>query len=117
MDTKTRAEKILKFRGSVEGSIDARKLYIEFITSQLDEAVREAENKLRSQILQLALAGREAELLKITYAEGFASAREKAAGIAETARMDVSQQPENKVISIAISYREIIAERIRAMEP
>lgn len=95
MDIKVRAEKIWRLLAEpVSGTVsEMKRNEIEYITSQLDEAVREAV------------------LYSAPYAEGrkdgFDAAREKAAGIFE----DCDTQEFG-----ATADMKAIAERIRAME-
>lgn len=98
MDTKTRAEKITDFIHQWEGW-NARYhqpqfgRLVDFINSQLDEAVAEAVTDM-SKSANI--------LLESAHAEGFAAARDQAAGIVKEGSRHL--------------YVDEIAERIRAME-
>lgn len=85
MDNKTRAEKIVSrlVTERCSGDGDYTRL-TDLITSQIDEAVREAvdeEYKTNQEHICCRCGQRKC------YAEGFAAAREKAAGIAEADKM------------------------------
>jgi hypothetical protein len=102
MDTKTRAEKIV---GMAEKYINRdRTLFTDFITSQLDEAVREARAECDHEPCDVCID-------KFN-AQGFAAGREKAAGIAKE-----FECPGGSKHSCGCSVTgKLIAERIRALE-
>lgn len=84
MDTKTRAEKIVtKFNSEGACLSNTDETYLqELITTQLDEAVREAE---ALAYVQGQIDGTKREEIKWVD-RGFTAAKEKAAGIAKTLR-------------------------------
>lgn len=105
MDTKTRAESILKtikplLPDEAWHGNHLRNLR-EFLTSQLDEAVKEAE-----VVRVISLAERDVQ----NFEDGFAAAREKAAGIAMT-HFEQTEYHDDTTCDCG----GVIAERIRAM--
>lgn len=114
MDTKTRAEKILlKALGhkSVAWN-EFGKEQLKFITSQLDEAVREARGERDKAFVGIVLrASREGKR------KGFAAAREKAAGIAENTWDYIPQETWDEGFEPGYELtQKTAAERIRAMK-
>lgn len=97
MDTKTRAEKIIGLMGISEDFYEREK-YIDRITSQLDESVREARESLKAEMMPKTEV----------YQEGFAAAKEKAAGIAES-------RPTGSADDGLVVQSDIVA-NIRAMQ-
>lgn len=97
MTNQERAEKISQKPFPQRWDSEGFKQWVDFITSQFDEAVREAVDGLRLP-----------DIMENCEAKGFSSAREKAAGIA-----DKHSNDDRCLWNCSL----VIAERIRAIEP
>lgn len=126
MDNKTRAEKIVRdWRTRAFSSVaESHHCLISSITSQLDEVVREALERRDKQAISCSHCSGTLQSFQAkwyrgclcechvgtyedAFNEGFAAAREKAAGIVEEYRSDSIDW---------IKREQEIADRIRAME-
>lgn len=101
MTNHERAEKIIAYM-CPDTNIPAKDF--EFVTSQLDEAQREAELRVKHTCCQWNLENEATARI-----EGFAAAKEKAAGIVQKEYWNVRSEESEAEIRLA--------DRIRKMEP
>lgn len=117
MTNQERAEKIVT--ALEEFHLARHSLKVEKVTSQLDEAVAIESRKMQEiSELRIQQAVREASCTwDDTYNQGFASAREKAAGIVNDKAVDLRFLSKSCESYDESKRLDKLAERIRAMSP